>query len=76
MTNFKRPKKKEYISSDEIKNRLDKMKVLDTQNIEEYNVIVLNTPRGQFTVKTKLNKEEWLAKYTKKNKFNKNEKTS
>lgn len=76
MTNFKRPEKKEYISSDEIKNRLDKMKVLDTQNIEEYNVIVLNTPRGQFTVKTKLNKEEWLAKYTKKNKFNKNEKTS
>lgn len=76
MTNFKRTEQKEYISSDEIKNRLDKMKVLDTQNIEEYNVIILNTPRGQFTVKTKLNKEEWLAKYTKKNKFNKNEKTS
>lgn len=76
MANLRKNEKREYISSDEIKSRLEAMKALDVANIEEYNVIVLNTPRGQFTVKTKLTKDEWLAKYTKKNKFNKNEKTS
>lgn len=53
-----------YVSSAEIKERLEQMKKLDLQAKEpEYNVIILKMPNGDVKIKTKLTKDEWIAKY-------------
>ena len=58
-----------YVSSEEIKSRLDIMKELDVQAKEpEYNIIIVQTPNGNLTIKTKLTKEQWLQNYKKKSK--------
>ncbi|WGK94254.1 MULTISPECIES: hypothetical protein [Flavobacterium] len=55
---------KTYISSEEIKSRLEKMKQLDIEAKEpEFNLIIIQTPNGNLKIKTKLTKEQWLEKY-------------
>ena len=63
-------RKNYYVSSEEVKARLEQMKVLDLQAVDEYNLIILKTVNGDIKIKTKLTKEEWLKKYKSQSKKN------
>jgi hypothetical protein len=64
-------RKNYYVSSEEIKSRLEAVKNLDLKAKEpEYNLIILKTPTGDIKIKTKLTKEEWLKKYKSQSKKN------
>jgi hypothetical protein len=57
-------RKNYYVSSEEVKARLEQMKQKDLEAKEpEYNLIILKTPTGDIKIKTKLTKAEWLKKY-------------
>jgi hypothetical protein len=56
-----------YVTSEQIKARLDEVKNLDVEAKEpEYNLFIVNTPNGQLKIKSKLSLEEWMKKYQSK----------
>jgi hypothetical protein len=68
MTENKDNRKGYWISSDEIKKRLEevKQKEKDLEKQEEFYLYVVSTPTGKITVKSKLPYKEWMAKYNAK----------
>ena len=56
--------KKEYLTSELIRAKLDNIKQKQTQIAEKddgYNLIVLQTNNGNMTIRTHLSKDEWLS---------------
>ena len=75
MKSNKDSRKGYWISSDEIKNRLEAVKKLDVEAKEpEWNLFVINHPNGQMRIKSRLTLEQWYEKYN-KNASKKNVKT-
>ena len=53
-----------YVTSEQIKERLDAVKKLDVEAKEpEWNLFIINHPSGQMKIKSKLTLEEWVKKY-------------
>lgn len=55
--------KSEYLTSELIRAKLDIIKQNQTQvcaKEEAYNIIVLKTPNGDMTIKTKLTLDQWI----------------
>lgn len=56
-----------YVTSEQIKERLDAVKKIDVAACtSEYNLFIINTPNGQLKIKSKLSLEEWMKKYQSK----------
>lgn len=56
-----------YVTSEEIKARLDVVKNLDVLAKEpEWNLFIVNHPSGQMKIKSRLTLEEWMKKYQSK----------